>query len=84
MTNQEIAYYERLQKQSLEASSRLSRQEKLARDGAFNASTCITSLEGWQFNICWDAAREYYLSPAGLMLSKKLFDSTDKFVPEED
>lgn len=79
----EIAFYENVQRKSQQATKNLSHQEKINRDRSFNSSCGMSHFDGWMFNIAWDAARDYYLSPAGLMLTKKLFNSTS-FAPEED
>lgn len=68
----EISFYKRFQKRSQESTDVLTHQERGARDTAFNSSPGMAHLDGWMFNIAWDAARDYYLSPAGRTISSEI------------
>lgn len=57
---------EKLYQKAKIATAKLSLQEKFARDQAFKQAPAYSNQEGWLWDVCWDAAREFYKHQPGL------------------
>ncbi len=54
------AVFERAKEEADSANRVLDRDERFARDQAFNASQGADEMDGWLWNLCWTKAMEYY------------------------
>lgn len=58
-----LKFFESYAKESEDASDGLSSQEIFARDKAFTSARAGSIIDGWIWNICWNAAKKYYYPP---------------------
>jgi len=49
-----------MQDKAIKARENLSYAEKVQRDSSFKQSCAYSTEEGWLWDICWAAAKEYY------------------------